>query len=70
MAKKEDEVTEIKLGSHKARLTLSDPAAMKKADKLSAMRITLTYVETQRRKVTPEQTIEIAEKYLKWLEKK
>lgn len=61
-------LTEI--GGHKAKLILGNPADKKKVDKQIAMRMTLTYIESQRRKATPEQTIEIAEKYLKWLEKK
>jgi len=69
MNKEEPNEILTNIGGHKAKIVLGTPADKKRANKLSAMRITLTYVETQRRKVTPEQSIEIAEKYLKWLEK-
>jgi len=67
--KKKEEVEEIDLGSHKARITLGNPADKKKNDKLSSMRIALTYIESQNMKVTPKKAIKIADEFLKWLEK-
>jgi len=64
---------EFMIGPHKAKFSLRDPkdiiAGQKRIDKLNAMRITMTYIEIQRRKATPEQVKEIADKFLKWLEK-
>lgn len=70
---KEKEIRK-KLGDVDAKIILKNPAEMakeqKRIDKLSAMRITLTYIETQSmRKVSPEKTMEIADKYMEWLKK-
>lgn len=67
--KKEEEIL-TKLGGHDAKITLGNPADKKKMDKLSAMRIALTYIESQSMmKVTPKKATEIADEFLKWLEK-
>jgi len=72
--KKEEKETSI---HPKMKVTLADPKEMaeqrlvekKRADKLNSMKIAMTYIEIQRmRKVTPEEAIEIADKFLKWLE--
>lgn len=72
--KKEEEMKEITLGGHKAKITLANPedkvAEQKRVDRLNAMRIALTYVESQSMlKVTPKKAIEIADEFLEWLEK-
>lgn len=66
MGKKEEEFT---LGGHRAKITVANPAAQKKTDKLSSMRIALTYIESQNMKVSPEKAIKIADIFLAWLEK-
>jgi len=72
--KKEEEV----LIDPKVKVILANPGAnpedrlveKRKNDKLSSMKIALTYIEIQRmRKVTPEEATEIADKFLEWLEK-
>ena len=72
MKKKEEGPKEIEgtFGGHKAKIILGNPAEQKKVDKLSAMRIALTYIEGQgMTKVTPKKAIEIADEFLEWLEK-
>jgi len=71
--KKEEEIL-AKLGGHNAKITLGNPAdrraEQKRIDKLNSMRIALTYIEGQGMiKVTPKKAIEIADEFLKWLEK-
>ena len=51
---------------HPVRITLGKD----KLDKLNAMRIALTYVESQEAKKTPEEVIKIADKFQKWLDDK
>ena len=68
--KKKEEVEEITLGGHKAKITLGNPADKKKTDKLNSMRIALTFIEGQgMTKVSPKKATEIADEFLKWLEK-
>lgn len=71
MSKKEEDFEEkiIDLGGHKAKITLKDPRAIKKQDKLNAMRIALTYVEGQQMEASPKKVTEIADEFHKWLEK-
>lgn len=58
----------INLGGHKAKVVLGDSSVQKKVDKLSAMRIALTYIESQNMQATPQKAIEIANEFLAWLE--
>lgn len=69
--KKEGDIKEIRLGGHRAKLTLGGTSAeRKRIDKLNAMRIAMTYIESQgMTKVTPKKATEIADEFLKWLEK-
>ena len=70
MKKEKKEVKEFMLGGHKAKITLGNPEDKKKADKLNAMRMALTYIESQGMiKVTPKKATEIADEFLEWLEK-
>jgi len=39
-------------------------------DKLNAMRIAMTHIETQELKVDPKEATKIADEFLKWLKKK
>lgn len=65
---KEEIVT--KLGGHDAKITFGNPTQQKRVDKLNAMRIALTYIEGQGMiKVTPKKATEIADEFLKWIEK-
>lgn len=67
---KEKETKEVILGGHKAKITLGNPTEKKMVDKLNAMKIALTYIESQgMMKVTPKKATEIADEFLKWLEK-
>ena len=68
--KKEKESEEFILGGHRAKIKLGNPAQQKRVDKLNSMRVALTYIEGQgMTKVTPKKAIEIADEFLKWLEK-
>lgn len=58
-----------KIGGHDAKITLGNPANQKRIDKLNAMRIAQTHIEIQQMKVTPKKATEIADEFLKWLEK-
>lgn len=63
-----------KVGGHDAKISFGNPidklAEQKRMDKLNAMRIALTYIESQGMiKVSPEEATKIADKFLKWLEK-
>ena len=70
MNKEEPSEILTNIGDHKAKIILGNPADKKKTDKLSAMRIALTYIESQDKKATPKQAIKIADEFLEWLEKK
>lgn len=71
MNKEEPNEILTKIGKHEAKIILGNPADKKKADKLNAMRIALTYIEGQEKTdVTPEEATKIADKFLAWLEKK
>jgi|GEM_PF-3488627 len=77
MSKKEQEepkeiLTEV--GGLKTKFILTTEAeklaAKKRINKLDAMKIAMTYIQDQRmRKMTPEKAMEIAGKFLVWLEK-
>lgn len=72
--KKEEEIKEINLGGHKAKITLGNPvdrlAEQKRVDKLNSMRMALTYIESQAMTdVNPKKAIEIADEFLEWLKK-
>jgi len=75
MNKKEPgETEEIMVDGHKLKVTVGGPgdklASQKRIDKLNAMKIALTYTERHGvRKMTPEKAMEIADKFLAWLEK-
>ena len=45
-------------------------AEVERMDKLNAMRIAMTHIETQGLKVDPKKATEIADEFLKWLKKK
>lgn len=72
--KKEPKDILTEIGGRKAKITLGNSidrrAEQKRIDKLNSMRIALTYIESQgMTKVNPKKAIEIADEFLKWLEK-
>jgi len=74
MGMKENEV----LMGKGMKVTLANPKEMleqklaekERIDKLNAMRIAMTHIETQGLKVDPKKATEIADEFLKWLKKK
>lgn len=71
---KNENVILTKIEGHEAKIILGSPeetaAKKKRADKLTAIKIALTYIESHGgRKMTPEKAMEIADKFLAWLEK-
>jgi len=68
---------EVSVKEAKIRMTLADPkkraeltrTEIKKRDKLNAMKVGQTHIEIQNLTVKPKEAIEIADEFLKWLEK-
>jgi len=66
------------LVNKKMKVMLGDPrekqkqkaAEIERMDKLNAMRIAMTHIETQELKVDPKEATKIADEFLKWLKKK
>jgi len=59
----------VMLGNPK-EIRAQKAAEVERMDKLNAMRIAMTHIETQGLKVDPKKATEIADEFLKWLKKK
>ena len=76
MSQSEKEAKEIQtnIGGHNAKMILRSPAEIeaeqKRKDKTTAMKMTFAYIDSQRKKkVSQEETMDIADKYVEWLKK-
>lgn len=60
---------DTELGGHPAKIFVGSSDFSKRANKVTAVKIALTYVEVTRKKVTPKEVMAIADEFLGWLEK-